>query len=511
MHFRWLVGAVTLACVGACAAGPTTRMAPEEYLRAGIQSYGEGDLNLRGVGIVDLNVLQQGYEPGSREYAAHNERLTVSNNGETIGLEYDTGVNSDARETLRYVLAEDRLAGIVVDGGFGFWEERADFPPRIRALSPKLLLIDLLAVPQGLTDLGPTSDRGRLIGAEAPTGEKITLHFGRNGVMREFSTRLDVPMRGDTYFRWRYLPAREIEGFGRYPSGYEIWLDDDLLRRVYYEYARAELDQDLAAVSPEIRMPPHPRANGSPEPSATVPKIQFVELTPKLFLARNVRPGFHHLVSISSTGMTVIDAPAGWLEMQVAPPLEWVEGANSATVSKRFIQALHDRFPGIPIENLVLTHWHSDHAGGVREFVAEGVTIVTSPSTRRAVERALDRSFTLARDTLEQSPRSPKFMEVTSQASLGDGDGALEVIEVGPNPHSQSMLIAHASSANILYQADLFEPASRARFPSSQRVRVMKWFVTWLDRNSLASARILAAHGSGIVESWMIEEVRKWE
>ena len=43
---------------------------------------------------------------------------------------------------------------------------------------------------------------------------------------------------------------------------------------------------------------------------------------------------------------------------------------------------------GKPIKYVVLTHHHSDHAGGFREYVAEVATIVTTAGTKSAFERA---------------------------------------------------------------------------------------------------------------------------
>jgi glyoxylase-like metal-dependent hydrolase (beta-lactamase superfamily II) len=496
----FILGFMSLASASNSQAGP---LLPHEWLEIALNRHGSGPLTVAGEGMVDLDVLQQGMAPGTSEPAPHHERLTISADGE-LAFDYDTPVNSDAREKIRYIWDGEKLGGLVLAGGFGFWETRADFPPRLRGLAPHLLLKDLVTHAENIKYLDRPKKGNIWIGAEAPTGEKLRIHMLSDGTLKEVSTKLDIPMRGDTVYRLKYMPYEDIEGFGAYPSGYEIWLDDDLLKRVRYVKTMAAPDEGLLTIPDTIRMPPYEPAT---ETSAD-PAIAFQDLAPGLYLARHVRPGFHHLVAEQDDGLIVVDAPSGWREMHVTPPLEWVDGATSSSISHNFLKALEERFPGKPVKTLVLTHWHSDHAGGLREFVAHGATIAATSPTRQAAEKALTAPFTLKPDALTRKPTSARFLNVDERLSLGTGPARLQLFVTGPNPHASNMVVVHAPEANILYQADLFEPVPRRAFPPQQRLEVMRWFVTWLDSKALGDARILAAHALGEVEPWMLEHLR---
>src|SRR5688572_19081594 len=53
-----------------------------------------------------------------------------------------------------------------------------------------------------------------------------------------------------------------------------------------------------------------------------------------------------------------------------------------------------------------VTHHHGDHIGGLRSFVAEGATVITTAGTRKVVERLVAAPHA---DRLAAQPRSPEF------------------------------------------------------------------------------------------------------
>ena len=68
-----------------------------------------------------------------------------------------------------------------------------------------------------------------------------------------------------------------------------------------------------------------------------------------------------------------------------------LEAPEQILYSNNSVQALakiKETVPGKPIKYLVLTHHHSDHAGGFREYVAEGATIVTTAGNKSYLEKA---------------------------------------------------------------------------------------------------------------------------
>jgi glyoxylase-like metal-dependent hydrolase (beta-lactamase superfamily II) len=84
---------------------------------------------------------------------------------------------------------------------------------------------------------------------------------------------------------------------------------------------------------------------------------------------------------------------------------------------------------------VVLTHHHSDHAGGFREYVAEGATIVTTAGTKSAFERAA---------ATESSPLTIETIENRKRV-FQDDKHIVELYDIGPNPYANENLVAYLS------------------------------------------------------------------
>ena len=73
-----------------------------------------------------------------------------------------------------------------------------------------------------------------------------------------------------------------------------------------------------------------------------------------------------------------------------------VEAPLSEERSLAVLAKIAETAPGKPVRYLVPTHYHSDHTGGLRTYIAKGVTIVTTPGNRAFVERLAKASKTIA-------------------------------------------------------------------------------------------------------------------
>ena len=122
--------------------------------------------------------------------------------------------------------------------------------------------------------------------------------------------------------------------------------------------------------------------------------------------------------------------------------------------SRRVIKRIKETIPGKPIRYVAVTHHHGDHIGGLRSFIAEGATIITTRGNRAVVETM---AAAPQNDRLSKNPRKPEFMFVDGgKRVVTDGEQTVELIDVGPNPHAREMLIAYLPKQRVLFQGDLF-------------------------------------------------------
>jgi glyoxylase-like metal-dependent hydrolase (beta-lactamase superfamily II) len=171
-----------------------------------------------------------------------------------------------------------------------------------------------------------------------------------------------------------------------------------------------------------------------------------------------------------------------------------IEPYGNDVDSRRVITAITGKFPGKPIRYIVPTHHHDDHTGGLRTYIAEGITVMTTPGNREYVQRMSRGRWTIAPD-LQAERQTPVKIEVTTgkRTVLNDGDQVLELLDIGPSPHADEMLVAWLPRQHLLSQGDLLNRPAHGR-PRAGNLTT-RYFADWLRNSGLPVERIAAVHG----------------
>ena len=190
-------------------------------------------------------------------------------------------------------------------------------------------------------------------------------------------------------------------------------------------------------------------------------------------------PADERTANVSAEGYTKVDAPPATFEANVekladgvyaiqhtagqnqhvlavefADYVAVVEAPGTSGGSDTVIAKIKELIPGKPIRYLVMTHHHGDHIGGLRSYVAEGATIVT---TKGNVDVVRAMSSSKQNDRLGKNPRKVDISLIEGgKRVLSDGRQTLELIDVGPNPHAREMVIAYLPGQKLIFQGDLF-------------------------------------------------------
>lgn len=111
-----------------------------------------------------------------------------------------------------------------------------------------------------------------------------------------------------------------------------------------------------------------------------------------------------------------------------------------------------------PIRYAVLTHHHNDHLAGMPEYQAEGATIVTVKE-HEAIVRATASDWADIR-----------FRFVEQSDWLQDQDRKIQLIDIGPTPHTEHLLVTWLPEEGILFEADHFPNPGNGQFAPAQPV-----------------------------------------
>ncbi|HYP25224.1 MAG TPA: MBL fold metallo-hydrolase [Blastocatellia bacterium] len=135
-----------------------------------------------------------------------------------------------------------------------------------------------------------------------------------------------------------------------------------------------------------------------------------------------------------------------------------IEAGHSTGYASDAISKIKQTAPGKPIRYLVSTHFHHDHLSGVRSYIHEGSTIITTPDAKEVIEKLLVQSPHVMRpDALARNPRPPVVETFSKKRVFDDGVHKVELYDISPNAHSDQMIIAYLPNEKILFEADMLD------------------------------------------------------
>ena len=290
----------------------------------------------------------------------------------------------------------------------------------------------------------------------------VTGTINDQNLVERVETRVPNALLGDMVLEAIYSDYRDVAGV-KFP-----------MRTSQRQGGFPTLDLTIAEVRPNsaaaLQLAGQPAAAGGP---AAPPKIEAIPIAPGIsFLG----PGQASILIEFSDHVVVIEAPGSEERTQ----------ASLAEI-KRVA-------PNKPIRYVVNTHHHSDHSGGLRGFVAEGVTVITHELNKPYFERILKNPFTLNPDRLARAPRRPVIEGVKDKRVLSDGTRTVEIHHVRGNLHDEALLMVYLPKEKFLIQADAFAP----RPPEAKPLPSSPYTVNLLEniqRLKLDVAQLVHVHG----------------
>jgi len=174
-----------------------------------------------------------------------------------------------------------------------------------------------------------------------------------------------------------------------------------------------------------------------------------------------------------------------------------IEGPSGDMRADQIIGEAKRLVPGKPIKYVINTHTHFDHSQGLRDFVAEGATIITNQGNKGYFEKVLATPHTLVPDNLQKKNPKPKIkVEYAGDKKiLTDGEHLIELHHLMNSTHDGNMLIVYLPKQKILIEADEFNvlnptPTAPVASPNQYQINLL----ANIERLKLEVDRIIPIH-----------------
>jgi glyoxylase-like metal-dependent hydrolase (beta-lactamase superfamily II) len=176
-----------------------------------------------------------------------------------------------------------------------------------------------------------------------------------------------------------------------------------------------------------------------------------------------------------------------------------IEAPQNEARSVAVIAEANKLVPNKPIKYVLSTHHHFDHSGGLRTYVAEGVTIVTHQSNVPYFEKTFQAPATLSPDAQAKNPKPAMLQGVTDKYVLTDGKQTIEAYATQGDTHTDELLVFYLPASRILVEADSYSPGPPNAPPPSPVPPNAVTLYKNIQRLKLNVATIAPIHGRGAV------------
>jgi glyoxylase-like metal-dependent hydrolase (beta-lactamase superfamily II) len=272
-------------------------------------------------------------------------------------------------------------------------------------------------------------------------GQLTTLHFDRR---THLLSRMDL-----LFDNWAFglTPFQMLFSDYRRKSG--IALATHIVTRFAGSLQTDAVFRDLAVAQPP------PDAFSVPVDSArTVPvggalQVSIDSVAPHVFVIRDGQtapPNFGYNPPFAYVRLLV----------ELRDRLLMIDAAGSSSTQQAVMAKVRAMFPANQVGLLAFTHYHSDHFGGLRPYIAAGATLLTTPGNRGLIERVSRVLHPTEAPAMYGSGRPRPRIEVfTGVRVVLDSDAPVELHQIGGG-HADEMVVAWLPRQGVLYATDVF-------------------------------------------------------
>jgi glyoxylase-like metal-dependent hydrolase (beta-lactamase superfamily II) len=138
---------------------------------------------------------------------------------------------------------------------------------------------------------------------------------------------------------------------------------------------------------------------------------------------------------------------------------------------KQVIEKARAIVPGKPVTQVIVSHHHFDHTSGLREAVAEGLTVISRRDNGVMFREMTSRPAPHFPDDLARSGKTLNFVPVDDHLRLADATMTMDIYHVIANNHMGDGVFAYIPEHKMMIEGDIATAAEDLQW----------WGDSWLD------------------------------
>jgi glyoxylase-like metal-dependent hydrolase (beta-lactamase superfamily II) len=175
--------------------------------------------------------------------------------------------------------------------------------------------------------------------------------------------------------------------------------------------------------------------------------------------------------------------------VEFADHLMLIEAPQNDTRALAVIAKARELVPGKPLTQVVNTHHHFDHSGGIRAAVSEGLGVITNKANAGFYEDAVKRSHSIVPDALAKNAQPLKLETFDEELALKDAAMTVNLYHIAGSAHADTLVMAYFPRERILVEADVYSPGGAIAPYAANLLENVK-------KRNLRVDRIVPIHGT---------------
>ncbi len=309
-----------------------------------------------------------------------------------------------------------------------------------------------------------TAGTERSVSIVASDGTELTLYVNRETGLpsRVQSMAYYTRHLGDVFVETQFEGYENVDGL-QLPTTLTSMLDR-------FELLSVTVSNSVNGDTGDLEAPDGVKSRSVPVPSAIV---EIEEIGQGLWYLTG--QSHHSLVVEFEDHLTLVEAPQD--DMRT---LAVIDAARSLDPEK-------------PLTEVINTHHHFDHSGGIRAAVSEGLTVITHELNQQFYRDSVSRTHRSTPDALGKNPQAMQIETVSEPYELSDARRTVQIFPIVGSPHADTLLMVYFPAERALVVADVYSTpnpnAANPRFPHVANL------IENIENYNLRVDRVLPIHG----------------